>query len=148
MAISLNNHETRIKALEDAGGSGVLTKVYENTSGSKSLTYNLSSYDIVFVKFGSNNGGGTVITAVLCPSLTTSTTYAVHAPSEYHARLTLTSTKQTVSYVGGNDVCRITGIYGLKLYYSFSYNIIYKILLRKISRLCPILHFRNERSVK
>lgn len=141
MAISLNNHESRIKALESTTSSmkSSITKIWSGDvlfSGSIKLG-SLSAYKILIIVGGD---GTTWEDYVPIPITGETMNFQM---GDYVGRTvhSINTSTGLISYTGkyygsAHDNNKFHRIYGLKLYYSFSYNIIYKILLCKISRLC------------
>lgn len=149
MSISLNslnntanNHESRIKALENkTSSSGKMIELWSGGHGGGNLTisnHNFDDYAIIIghcdCHSGSGNGTMAYSTNLFCPT------------NRYGARSNcfcdLTGDDAAGMYLVNNHTINFTGwagvwlqhVYGLKLYYSFSYNIIYRAmhLLEKI----------------
>lgn len=149
MAISLNNHESRIKTLESnqvTRGSAITSQVL--LSSAKSITNSFvtfatipSGYNAVHIVASASSDiayghGITLMTACLNVE-----TPVIHSPYDGGVEmisciLSGSNLQFKQRYSGNYGDNRVLRIVALKLYYSFSYNIIYKILLRKISRLC------------
>lgn len=133
MAISLNSinstlssYGTRITNLENRGSAGI-TVIYNNASGTYRLSSNISAYDIVFITYGCHDTTKQRYSCVVFPKKVSSMLFGCHAPGEYHATLSVTSTSQ-VSTLRGQNNCKIYTMIGLKLYYNFSYNILHEFL--------------------
>ena len=149
MSISLNslnntanNHESRIKALENkTSSSGKMVELWNGGHGGGNLTisnHNFDDYAIIIghcdCNSGSGNGTMAYSTNLFCPT------------NRYGARSNcfcdLTGDDAAGMYLVNNHTINFTGwagvwlqhVYGLKLYYSFSYNITYRAthLLEKI----------------
>lgn len=149
MAISLNNHETRIKALESQSSAGM--QIVNIRTSAKYLSWSLAEFGIlptgvnallVACGFGGDNiqwGCFTFVPVEIVKSAEFGIEFATgnNTSSTIGCKIDGTSIKfRKVTEGSGSDDDVIRRIYGLKLYYSFSYNIIYKILRSKISRLC------------
>lgn len=149
MAISLNNHETRIKALESQSSTGM--QIVNIRTSAKYLSWSLAEFGIlptgvnallVACGFGGDNlqwGSFVFVPVEIVKSAEFGIEFATgnNTSSTLACKIDGTSIKfRKITEGSGSDDDLIRRIYGLKLYYSFSYNIIYKILLRKISRLC------------
>lgn len=131
MAISLNNHEDRITVLEQSGNINPTCELILNkqASGNLTTTKSMNSFDFLFI---STSTSVLWFDSFMIP-------YSVFKDLK-RFEFGGTSSAIEIRYVNDNTIYAngawIHRVYGLKLYYSFSYNIIYKILLRKISRLC------------
>lgn len=151
MAISLSNHEDRIKKLESISlGQKNCVKLYDyNASGNglpATLSQSINSFDMIVI--------GCIEWSVEGYYCLTSCTFAV-SDAISHGKIAMASpvdgsnnsgvalevSENRINLIISNNWSNLQYVYGLKLYYSFSYNIIYKILLRKISRLGSVLHF-------
>ena len=149
MAISLNNHETRIKTLESnkvTRGSAITSRVL--LSSAKSITNTFvtfatipSGYNAVhIVASGSSDisygQGVTLMTACLNVE-----TPVVSIPFQGGVEmisciLNGSNLQFKQMYTGNYGDNRVLRIVALKIYYIFRYNIYNKIILRIISRLC------------
>ena len=154
MAISLNNHETRIKALENKSHlvnmwSGNIDASYKNRQWIEVCNHTFDP-EILILKY-TFDGGKSFLT-----SFVWNHPWIFYEGSEIDVRINgdlppdgvrfeglsvkvsngkvyIRFSSSSQDTAGGN---RLIDVVGLKLYYSFSYNIIYKILRSKISRLC------------
>lgn len=159
MAISLNNHESRIKALENKSDE---LSIVELMTKAKYLSSTLTTFatlpsNVNMLIFMIGLGGPTSVAYAATSSvLVRSVTNIEHGiyfneagdgnQSTVTCKIEGTAIKLRKVYNGSgtNDDC-IKYIYGLKLYYSFSYNIIYKILRSKISRLYQIFTLLKQK---
>ena len=127
MSISLNDHENRILSLEQYKSKVV--PVLSNVSVSQSISLNLSEYPLYVVNvapLGNRYVQYTMVCGRDC-------SYDCWQDAHHQFGFVLRSDKLEVLYNYGKG-CMVTDILGLKLYYSFSYNIIYRAthLLEKI----------------
>ena len=130
MAISLNNHESRIKDLENKTASGNLTvtKVSFSRSGDVfKISQPITNFSFIQVHtWNTNDSGNRCINLWCVKSLVLNTVYIAGTPTggdaNDHCILKFTdwSTIQML-YQAWYD--GIKEIWGLKLYYNFSYNI-------------------------
>ena len=141
MAISLSNHEDRIKKLENNSGSYSETVLYSGSSTKTiTLSQSINNFDAIVVMTEISGKCGD------CRFIPSSLYNKKHW-LEYAVNIgmsCITPSEDKISFNdnwSGKNTTKILAVIGLKLYYSFSYNIIYRILLRKISRLVKKLHF-------
>ena len=130
MAISLNNHESRIKDLENKTASGNLTvtKVSSSRSGDVfKISQPITNFSFIQVHtWNTNDSGNRCINLWCVKSLVLNTVYIAGTPTGGDAndycilKFTDWSTIQML-YQAWYD--GIKEIWGLKLYYNFSYNI-------------------------
>ena len=150
MAISLSNHEDRIKALEDIDQSIKFEYLWnENRVVRAGEVINMSkqftNFDgIIISSYDTIDGNDYVHVWLFTPLILLNKEYLLmytdhSTPYETNLQIMFTSESSIKITIGLKSA--IQSIIGLKLYYSFSYNIIYRILLRKISRLVKKLHF-------
>lgn len=139
MAISMNNHESRIKALETTSSmKSSITKIWSGDvlfSGSINLG-SLSAYKILIIV----GGDGTTLEDYVPIPITGETMN--FQMGDYVGRTvhSINTSTGVISYTGtyygsahGNN--KFHRIYGLKIYYIFRYNIYNKIILRIISKI-------------
>ena len=155
MAISLSNHEDRIKKLEDNSSSGNVISLYKVSGESQHKQITLSqpytNFNMLIIGFHEDTGvyQGPYLshtTMTICVNdIQLNQMYACGNPitgdSNSGNAFIFTSTTNITEKHWSIARCGLVSVYGLKLYYSFSYNIIYRILLRKISSLVKKLHF-------
>lgn len=121
-----------------SGGTASTKVLWSGTANQIGSVMNLNdsinNYTIVFI-LGSLWYATSYLISSAFPA--TNTYYAIYINSRSYSIAKTSSTQfKITNRADGSDDDSIKQIIGLKLYYSFSYNIIYKILLRKISRLC------------
>ena len=156
MGISLSNHEDRIKKLEEIKTVGFKSvKIFDKwkllQDRLETLVTLSETPDLLWIEtsFGGPNNTLFFDTALIpFSTMIDNVLYILNSsnkesnPSVIYAKYL--SASRELQFGIKNSLHNDDGIrtiYGLKLYYSFSYNIIYKILLRKISRLGSVLHF-------
>lgn len=150
----MNNHESRIKALETRSPKFVRLWGFSvvRTTSTITLSDNIKNYDIIIIEFGCS--GGTNFIDIkenwfwrqnikFNDSATTDNNtydYALVSHSDIHGINTIYwRSNGTQIYVSGfKNSGAIFAVYGLKIYYIFRYNIYNKIILRIISK---ISHF-------
>lgn len=141
MAISLNtvnntvtNHETRITTLEKTSTFLQKEIVYNNNTGTNSAISipNLLTYDAVyvFVREQCHHEGGSIM--IVLPNDYNRNLPANHVNAHNNLQTIISTTNKTISFVSGygsnGRFISVVGLkFALKLYYNFSYNIIYKI---------------------
>ena len=132
MAISLNNHESRIKALESGKTGGIVTVLWSGDAYTGSISAPISSYDMCFVMLKHDNNRYDSFPIVV-PKTLYGNAMTLQQNSCFDTMITVTGSGLYINR-NYNNRCRILQIAGLKLYYSFSYNIIYRAthLLEKI----------------
>lgn len=139
MSISLNNHENRIKVLEDKTSSSTLGTVElllsrGQHSGNKTLSKNITNFTFIIMLF---EYGGSIFTPITMPTSlcrTEGRSYFLRATGGWGVDYKFPS--DTVINVSPQRSSAYSTVYGLKIYYIFRYNI-YK-MLKLIS---PILKF-------
>ena len=126
MAISLSNHEDRIKKLENNSGSYSETVLYSGSSTKTiTLSQSINNFDaiVVMTEISGNCGDCRFIPSSL---------YNKKHWLEYAVNIgmsCITPSEDKISFNdnwSGGNTTKILAVIGLKLYYSFSYNIIYK----------------------
>ena len=142
MSISLNNHEQRIKTLEGSVSNKrpVYKELYRGTQWTNKITFSESLDNFDFVVFVGSNGNGLVrsygiqfvelLKKISIPEAR-DTVICDNAMDSSQGIITLNGWTER-----SNNNMRIIGVYGLKIYYIFRYNI-YKIL----KLISPILKF-------
>lgn len=139
MAISLSNHEDRIKKLEDYSGSYSETTLYSGSSATTvTLSQSINNFDAIVVMTQITNSCGD---CRFIPKSLYNIKHCLEYANSLGASCVTPSGNKVVVDSNWGETTKILAVVGLKLYYSFSYNIIYKILLRKISSLAKKLHF-------
>ena len=124
MEISLSNHEDRIKKLENNTSSGFTLKQLFSGSNSSEVTLNdnINNFDAIYIL--SNQNIGTIhedINIIFKPEYNT-TRHGNHVSSVAAFSYVASNNTIRITYNWGNTTS-IIKVYGLKLYYNFSYNI-------------------------
>ena len=141
MAISMNNHESRIKALERSNsGNARCVELCSTIKANGAYTINESYTNFDFIVGVSNPGGinssGVMLVKLFPLTSTQSFTLGIGEANQTLVKISFSSaTKVNVTWLFGNFQLRL---FGLKIYYIFRYNIYNKIILRIISK---ISHF-------
>ena len=126
MAISLSNHEDRIKKLEEYSGSYSETTLYSGSSATTvTLSQSIDNFDAVVIMTQVLDSSGDC--RFIPKSLYNRKHCLEFAYKKGESCVTPSGNKVVVNYNwGGSNTTKILAVVGLKLYYSFSYNIIYK----------------------
>ena len=126
MAISLSNHEDRIKKLEEYSGSYSETTLYLGSSTTTvTLSQPINNFNaiVIMTEISGNCGDCRFIPS----SLYNKQHWLEYARDVGASCITPSEDKITFNdNWGGRNTTKILAVIGLKLYYSFSYNIIYK----------------------
>ena len=155
MGISLSNHEDRIKKLEEIKTVGFkIEKIYDKWRLLDSTYVTIATLSELpdFLWLEASFGGDNNIWAdsrcipfnmiVDRPIVVINSYNLENTPSLLMAKYISSSKALQLAIMNSRSYDDgIRTVWTLKLYYSFSYNIIYKILRSKISRLVSVLHF-------
>lgn len=134
MSISLNNHEQRIKVLEN-GDKYTMSSQLLNTTKSGNLTtlYNISNYDFLIFWIIESNVCYGVYWIPYLEFKTSGVSFEIGGLSN---SVEFKYVNDTTVYKQPHSVSWLIKLWGLKIYYIFRYNI-YKIL----KLISPILKF-------
>ena len=145
MAISIKNHEDRITALENKSASGNRIKAVKLWSGSQSSNTTLTipgldDYDVFWIAADFYSLNSWVVIRNQVSGLTDD----VGGGSKTYATISITSGNKLQWSVLRDDYSTrsLKAVYGLKLYYNFSYNItreFYKVKFKLKHYLCSHL---------
>ena len=126
MAISLSNHEDRIKKLEEYSGSYSETVLYSGSSATTvTLSQSIDNFNAIVVMTEIPGACGDC--RFIPSSLYNKQHWLEYATNVGMSCITPSKDKITFNdNWSGRNTTKILAVIGLKLYYSFSYNIIYK----------------------
>ena len=147
MAISLSNHEDRIKKLENKRSLWVIIAESNDVTGDTiHLRQSYYNFNLILIEWYYY---GFMQHLTNIPDFSVGYLFNLYDPIDSSTifKIETVSTTTWKIHMSGTGM-RFNRIRGLKLYYSFSYNIIYRILLRKISRLVKKVAFQSLRNIK
>lgn len=137
MAISLNNHESRIKALEDkqVQNKTQITKLWSGSLGTGNITLSQSidNFDMI-VGYGASDSGDDRFFTVLIPKWVSGTTYRYKllTADGFYWNVKVGSNRTTLTVVQEN--CIAYGVLGIK-FPNTLYNLYYKLYsIREVVR--------------
>lgn len=146
MSISLNNHESRIKALENKANNGSV-RVTKLASGSGGLSEPITNFDIVQIRTSERaaDGWGNSFCCIVVASYSIGDAInmgnGIVGEGNSGAQIKFTSST-SIGVIQSTYGTSINGVWGLKLYYNFSYNIIrefYVVKFKLRQSLCSLL---------